>query len=298
MDHENTVFPLLHSLREDVQYEEATFPISARYSGMADQKLPINEFPAHWHDDFEGVEYLQGASEYTVNGETFRPKQGDILFLKGNALHSIRTVQGSEARILLIHPRLFNPKELFMQKYLQMIERYEKNAWLIDGSQAWHEAFKDAFHHVYHSCIDREPCYEITASAQAFRMLELLVSDIRNQNALVSRDVFPKSSIEAMKRMLNFIHTEYLNDFSVADIAEAANISNSSCDKIFRRMLNKSPLEYVIDYRLDRSIELLAQKATVTEAAFGCGFRSLPYYSRMFRKKTGYPPSKYQKMIL
>ena len=101
-----------------------------------------------------------------------------------------------------------------------------------------------------------------------------------------------------MKNMLSFIHAEYLNDFSVADIAEAANISKSSCDKMFRKMLQKSPLEYVIDYRIDRSIEQLSEGASVTEAALGCGFKSLPYYSRMFRKKTGYTPSMYRKMLL
>ena len=286
-----------NAYRETVQYEEHTFPISARYNNSVGKGLPLRTLQAHWHDDFEGVEYVQGICEYTVNGERFVMHPGDFILLKGNALHSIRVLKETESKVLLIHPRLFNQNEFYMQRYLRMLDHSEKAAWLIHANLPWYQAFADAFRRTWTACRERAAGYEITATGQAYQMLECLIRDLEVSGGSSARSSFSSSSIEALKRMIGFIHDEFRSEISVLDIADAANISKSSCDKMFRRVLSQSPIEYLTDYRINQSISLLSDGATITEAALSCGFGTLPYYSRVFKDKTGSTPSAYRKML-
>ena len=87
----------------------------------------------------------------------------------------------------------------------------------------------------------------------------------------------------------------YFMSISLADIAASANISQSECCRLFRRILHQSPNEYVISCRISKSLGLLAEgRLSMTEIAGLCGFQSSSYFSETFKKVIGMSPRDYK----
>ncbi len=81
-------------------------------------------------------------------------------------------------------------------------------------------------------------------------------------------------------------------NFNAHELAAALLMPIYTLDRKIKGLINKTARQYLEGYRLDKAKELLQQKElTITEIAFEVGFSSLPYFSRRFKEKFGYPPS-------
>lgn len=95
--------------------------------------------------------------------------------------------------------------------------------------------------------------------------------------------------------------TEIITDKSMkekitlTDIANAANISKSEALRSFHLALSTTPINYLIDYRLERAQKLLlTTDDTVTQIALTVGMDNISYFVRAFRKKYGTTPKKFR----
>jgi AraC-like DNA-binding protein len=92
--------------------------------------------------------------------------------------------------------------------------------------------------------------------------------------------------------MLAYIHENYALQVTLEDIAKAADISRSEAGRCFRTCMGCSPIDALIQYRLQMSLKSLVQRThTLQEISFACGFNFANYFSRQFKKKYGYYPS-------
>lgn len=81
---------------------------------------------------------------------------------------------------------------------------------------------------------------------------------------------------------------------SVEEMARAAGLSPSHFSTLFRARLGYSPLEFHLRVKVQRAVELLASSpAAVSEVAAAVGFEDPLYFSRVFRRIMGEPPSAY-----
>lgn len=85
--------------------------------------------------------------------------------------------------------------------------------------------------------------------------------------------------------------------FKVENLAEALGVERSYLYRRMRSLTNTSPSAYLRNIRLERAATLIAGKAgTVSEIAYGVGFKSVPHFSNCFRAKYGCSPSAYKKV--
>ncbi len=62
--------------------------------------------------------------------------------------------------------------------------------------------------------------------------------------------------------------------------------------RCFRTYMGCSPVEALIQYRLQMAHRLLSEKTqTLQQISYACGFNSTNYFSRQFKKRYGYAPS-------
>jgi AraC-like DNA-binding protein len=89
---------------------------------------------------------------------------------------------------------------------------------------------------------------------------------------------------QRMKQMLSWIHEHYAEKIMLEDIAKAGQLSRSECCRYFKRFLKSTALNYVIDYRIQKSLYLSQQgDSTITEVAYQVGFNSISYFINKFR---------------
>lgn len=68
--------------------------------------------------------------------------------------------------------------------------------------------------------------------------------------------------------------------------------------RLFKRYYGQTPMQYLIDRRLDKSKELLLKGQSVTETCFDIGFESPSSFSTLFKSKFGLTPTEFQKRAI
>lgn len=84
-------------------------------------------------------------------------------------------------------------------------------------------------------------------------------------------------------------------DISIDDMAKTACISRTECFRCFREILNKTPSEYLNEYRLAMAATLLSDTdKTLSDICYSCGFKSPSYFGKRFKERSGMSPKKYR----
>lgn len=104
----------------------------------------------------------------------------------------------------------------------------------------------------------------------------------------------PLSGFDHVERAIQYIQYNYANNISVDDIAQNAGVSRSHLYRLFMKHLSTAPNEYLARFRINQACTLMREKKlNVSEAAYSVGFQDKLYFSRIFKKYKGIPPSKY-----
>ncbi|MBQ5754738.1 MAG: AraC family transcriptional regulator [Oscillospiraceae bacterium] len=93
---------------------------------------------------------------------------------------------------------------------------------------------------------------------------------------------------------VKYIQFNYSHDTSIDDIAKAVGVSRSHLYRVFMSTMGQSPIDYLTDYRIREACNLLCStQLSIAEIAVSVGFFDQFYFSRVFKKAKGVPPSKY-----
>ncbi len=83
--------------------------------------------------------------------------------------------------------------------------------------------------------------------------------------------------------------------WNISEIAESLYLSKSYLQKIYKSYFNKSIIEEMIEFRINKAKDLLIQTGlTITEIARECGYSSYNYFVRQFRSSEGVSPSEFR----
>lgn len=110
--------------------------------------------------------------------------------------------------------------------------------------------------------------------------------------------VFENTALE--KRDLAFevrryLRGNYRRPLTIAVLCEHFMCSKSTLMNAFRRKYQKTVNQYLNDVRLEHAVHLLeTTDLPVYEVAFRCGYSDQNYFSKVFGKEHGMPPSSYR----
>jgi len=138
----------------------------------------------------------------------------------------------------------------------------------------------------------------------------LLIIRVRNllKNRMLVAERIQKDVITGTKDLaLNSKDEEFLNelmkvveenatkeDLSATLIAQELGMSHSVIYKKIKFLTGMSLIEFIRDYKLKTAAKLIAELGySVADASFQVGFADTKYFSRMFKKRFGVNPSKY-----
>lgn len=107
-----------------------------------------------------------------------------------------------------------------------------------------------------------------------------------------------RASVEHVNKAVSFIESSFSQDVNVTAIADAVGLKRTYFSAIFKRHTGVSPVEYLMNYRIDQAKAMLAGGMPVTEVALSCGFNSPANFSAQFKRITGHTPSLYRKCML
>lgn len=111
---------------------------------------------------------------------------------------------------------------------------------------------------------------------------------------------FSPSQNDTKTTVIKYINENYTRkDISSEKIEKQFGLSRSTLFKIMKTVTDKSLVEYITMLRMRSAINLLENndEITVCEIAKGVGYADQYYFSRAFKKHTGYSPKEYRNSI-
>lgn len=116
---------------------------------------------------------------------------------------------------------------------------------------------------------------------------ELLILIYRHMDEVY----LPICTNNSLKRAISYIRLHYKSEITIADVAGQTGVGERYLRKLFTQYLSLSPLDYLNQIRINKSIELLRNtEMSVKEICFACGFKSPQYFARVFKQQTGVTP--------
>lgn len=251
------------------------------------------------HPEIEITYVKEGSMHYRINNRSFHLKEGDIIFCNSNALHSGEMENQEDCSYI---PITFDPKLIYgffqstiCTRYVDpVIQNLAVCALHIDYSEKWHETFRDRMLEVISLDKKKPDFYELDISIRMQLLWRLLVEHLPHQPVSTTSDF---TEYERIRRILSYIEQNYMNQITLDDISEHIHLCESECTRLFKRHMNTTLFSFLQEYRIERSLEYLNTKESISSIAEKTGFSDSNYYSKVFSKIKGCSPREYRKNL-
>ena len=227
---------------------------------------------------------VSGHGQYTMNGRSFTLGPGDLFLVKPNQLVSYCADANDPWEYYWVG---FNGA--FANKLVQQTP-------FTDQSPVYHcgesESLKQALRSIY-DCRGPESHHEAAMVGHLYLFLSCLMKQAHECDPRVSN-----TSSQYVHGAIKYIQFNYSHDISIDDIAKAVGVSRSHLYRVFMSNVGQSPIDYLTNYRIGEACNLLRDsKLSIAEIAVSVGFFDQFYFSRVFKKTKGVPPSRYLSSI-
>jgi AraC-like DNA-binding protein len=272
----------------------STFPLA-----IYNDDLQLNFVPWHWHEELELIVVIENKLDIRIGTEKYIIEKGDGVFINSETLHFISVLEGKPGQLksIVFHPRLIGgySDSIFWQKYLSPILKNPSLSHIILKKEInWQKEIISKILKSHKSCEEKKDGYEFLVrdelSSIQFDIYKNISSKIIGPSQKALRDA------KRSKTMLNYISNHFSSTLTVEMLASDSKISESEVLRCFKNTTGTTPMQYVINYRLQRASELLVSTSMkVIDIALDCGFGETSYFTKKFKKKYRITPTAYRK---
>lgn len=215
---------------------------------------------------------IKGESLFFYNGETIKATRGDILFIPYGSSYSQAT---DREKVIYIHMDIsdnhYGQMHIYKAKSSEEAERIADC--FSEIASIWSEKKPD----YYYQCMTR--IYSIIANYNAIPFCN---------DSNIPTALFPA---------VNYIDEHFQNaDFSLDKACEAAYISRTYFNKLFKASFHMTPVAYINQLKLSRAKNLLKSGLySRSEIALLCGFKDVKNFYTFFKKQTHMTTKQYEK---
>lgn len=251
----------------------------------------ISKVYYHWHDEYEIIYVEKGCCSINIEGESLNVKEGSAVLVKGGLLHSLTVEENSPCSCfaLVFHPymiygteckKYFSDDFIFNNLYTAETESGRNILKLIKSAYVLYK--------------ERPFAYELYLKST----LADIFCEIFKYKLYTNEKAPEKNSSEAVKSVIDYIHTHFSEKISVEDLSGITNYSKSAIMHNFKEYTGKSISSYINDYRIYNAKQMLKNtEKSVLSIALECGFNEVSYFVKTFRLHTGLSPLKYKKSV-
>lgn len=204
-------------------------------------------------------------------------------------------VRQSCEREMLVHWVHFTPESFYLHRRLHRIR--EVVAWPLKDLRWLARDFFRVSEVFENPGSDRnrlrpDPPLDLVCRLEAILMY--LVADLLQNCPEVAGESDP-GGMERLKPAIDFMDANYRSNPPLAIVARQARMAANYFHRLFKREMAVTPFDYMESRRLDEARRLLGDgRLSVKEVAGLAGYENPLYFSRVFRRHFGSPPSTFR----
>lgn len=225
---------------------------------------------------------LEGDFYFEINGKIYHGKPGQMFLLPSGCLHSYHAYHSKNARKMWMHfTAPCGEKDFF--------ERIDMQPFITVHDPAYVERL---FHTAFH-CKKQGGFGDVLRVKSA--VLELLGYYLDEAEINVPCPVLD----ERFEQVIRYIDAHIAEEIRLKDLAQLMYLTSNYFIKYFKKQVGVSPMEYILTTRIDLAKQYLqSENIPIKDIALKCGFSSLYYFDRVFKRHTGITPTNYRHVAL
>ena len=257
----------------------------------SDEYLKLNSCGIEYWGDMDGrclrkngrVDYhilyiKEGVCRLTVNKKTEMVEKGNIILFRPGQRQQYAFLKEDMSTSCYIHFTGVGCEHIldklgFSDEYVTYIGKSKR--------------FEDVFEQMVCEYSLKQNSYEYCVSGLLMQLLSMI-----SRNSKITKNKKPNKLVE--KACLRIY--ENLTTITIKELADECYLSVGRFSHIFKEVTGKSPLEYIIEMRLQKATDMLTNTDfPISKIASDCGYPDQNYFSRLFKKVLGVSPSHFRK---
>jgi len=254
------------------------------------------EHPYNFHREFhpfwEMVYVLEGTLRVACQERVYTLKQGDMVFHRPMELHRLWSVEGCSFQVLVVGFHASGP----------LLSRLESTAFVLTEPQQadmnelirrLRQNFpKSRTRFLEHA--QEDPQFYASRLQLFANDLETVLINLLHQPELpLTKAQSLSQSAQLYGRIVEALNGSPDGWITAGEIASQLHCSTSQVNQVFARYSDMGIHKYLLKLKIAAAMQLLNQGCTVNEVSRRLGFSNLNYFSTVFKRETGMPPSRY-----
>lgn len=251
----------------------------------------------HWHELVEIIYIEEGELLLQLGEKNIILTSGQMAMINQYGIHSTSAENRVRGFVIFFLPSLLlnNNKRSEDERLLTDLLCGEHSLLIFKKEKCaeYHQAV-DNVRQIYRRYFSKEKGHTLFIRSNLHNFFGLLLShpslgkEIPNLNHRRQR--------ERLDKISEILERRGTESISLADIARELNLSTFRFCHIFKELTGYTFSQYLIRHRLLKAQETLVESdIPIIEIAMVCGFNSVSYFNRVFKRITGYTPRAYRK---
>lgn len=253
----------------------------------------------HVHSSFEINYVTEGVQIFTINGTEYTLRKGDLILVRPGDDHSGRAGTDSSGKLRGCH---FFTINFLLEDPILVPLLLRSNHLFYSADSPVTKGVSPFFHRLLHMARSSERLNftdKLQIRADVFNLLNAMISSLTvsiptSANEL-ARHIMGVIDDLIMERFDRESDDKSFTESKIQEIADETGMSVSYCYKVFKKVYQMSPRQYVSFRMLDEAKRLLKEpEQSIEDIAYQLKFYDAAHFSRQFKRWTGLSPSEYR----
>lgn len=220
---------------------------------------------------------LGGQARMFFDGVPYEMEPGKIFHGAPNSAVDKEVVGNRGWNYMVIHYRVDDSAKL---EFPQAFSHYR-----IDSGYS--SRINDLLQQLYNVCITPGNLSALQAQSLFFSILD------ESLTCAGSRSRQSERTRELVEQAVEYMKNHYMEPLTVSTLAGQYGLTSKQFAYLFQKHTGMAPLEYLIEHRVRRAREMLCTTAcSIADVSAGVGYSDPYYFSKLFKQRTGFCPTK------
>ncbi len=280
-----------------VEMPQLNFPVRIAERSNNAEDIHTDDWSQHWHEALELHLVLSGSVTFLCNGQQETAFPGDVIFSNWCIPHRATGFSdNSRYYVLQVDPMWLLPEDSdhHLARYRDRLIVENEN---FDVFIRQEKQLTDTLEQIIRAYKSQLPGWRLVVNGLFLVALGHIFAHHYHPQSCDCALSQQGSSLRYTREVLMYLVHHDTEQINLDDIAAQLGLDKSYICRLFRQHTGMTIMNYVNRIRCYHAICLMDSGMPVSQAALAIGYNDYNYFSRVFKKTIGYPPSKYVKSV-